>query len=168
MCRVAVQPLGQAVYGVQSRSMLAATAAGGDHQRHAQRRAHGDVMITAHPANSGAAVDINPASAIYANARYQPDSVAIRYPGGDLTYAQLNDRGARLAAVLTDRGVTGVDRVAYLGLNSPAFLVTMFAAFRLGAIFVPVNFRLAGPELQAVLLVVRRLPRAQQSRLFGG
>ena len=43
-------------------------------------------MITAHPANSGAAVDINPASAIYQNARYQPDSVIIRYPGGDLTY----------------------------------------------------------------------------------
>jgi fatty-acyl-CoA synthase len=108
-------------------------------------------MITAHPANSGAAVDINPASAIFANARYQGGTVAIRYAGGDLTYAQLNDRAARLAAVLTDRGVTGKDRVAYLGLNSPAFLVTMFAAFRLGAIFAPVNFRLAGPELQAVL-----------------
>ena len=108
-------------------------------------------MTTAHPADSGAAVDINPASAIYANARYQPDSVAIRYPGGDLTYAQLNDRAARLAAVLTEGGVAGGDRMACLGLNSPAFLVTMFAAFRLGAIFVPVNFRLAGPELQAVL-----------------
>jgi fatty-acyl-CoA synthase len=107
-------------------------------------------MITAHPANSGAAVDINAASTIYANARYQPESVVIRYAGGDLTYAQLNDRAARLAAVLTDRGVAGGDRVAYLGLNSPAFLVTMFATFRLGAIFVPVNFRLAGPELQAV------------------
>ena len=113
-------------------------------------------MITAHPANSGAAVDINPASAIFANARYQGDTVAIRYAGGDLTYAQLNDRAARLAAVLTDRGVAGGDPVAYLGLNSPAFLVTMFAAFRLGAIFVPVNFRLAGPELQAVLARQRR------------
>jgi acyl-CoA synthetase (AMP-forming)/AMP-acid ligase II len=54
-------------------------------------------MLTAHPANSGAAVDINPASAIYTNARYQPGSVVIRYTGGDLTYAQLNDRAARLA-----------------------------------------------------------------------
>ena len=43
-------------------------------------------MITAHPANSGAAVDVNPASAIYVNARYRPDVVVIRYAGGDLTY----------------------------------------------------------------------------------
>ncbi|HKP40504.1 long-chain fatty acid--CoA ligase [Mycobacterium sp.] len=111
------------------------------------------MTVAAYPANSGAAVDINPASAISANARYQPESVAIRYAGGDLTHGQLNDRAARLAAVLMDGGVAGGDRVAYLGLNSPAFLVTMFAAFRLGAIFVPVNFRLAGPELQDVLQV---------------
>ena len=53
--------------------------------------------------------------------------------------------------MLADGGTSEGDRVAYLGLNSLSFLVTMLAAFRLGAIFVPVNFRLAGPELESVL-----------------
>ncbi len=39
------------------------------------------------------------------------------------------------------------DRVAFLGLNQPMFFFVMFAAARLGAIFVPLNFRLTGPEL---------------------
>ncbi|MEU4650118.1 acyl-CoA synthetase [Nocardia fluminea] len=111
----------------------------------------GDSMTTIPAAKHTATADINPAAAIRANARYQTDKVAIRYPGGDLTYGQLDDRAARLASVLTTRGLARGDRVAYLGLNSPAFLITMFAAFRLGAVFVPVNFRLAGPELHAVL-----------------
>jgi hypothetical protein len=44
-------------------------------------------MVTAHPANRGAAVDINAASAISASARYQPGSVAIRYPGSPVLAA---------------------------------------------------------------------------------
>jgi fatty-acyl-CoA synthase len=103
------------------------------------------------PANSGTAVDINLAAAVHRNARYQPDALVIRYAGGNLTCAQLDDRAARLASVFAEGGVAAGDRVAYLGLNSPAFLITMLAAFRLGAIFVPVNFRLAGPELRSVL-----------------
>ncbi|MGP3911332.1 AMP-binding protein [Nonomuraea sp. 10N515B] len=97
------------------------------------------------------AVDVNPASAVARNARYRADVVAVRYPGGDLTYAQLDDKAARLATVLSDGGVAAGDRVAYLGLNSASFLLTMLAVFRIGAIFVPVNFRLAEPELERVL-----------------
>ncbi|MBL7487655.1 long-chain fatty acid--CoA ligase [Frankia sp. AgB1.9] len=108
-------------------------------------------MSAGHPANSGANVDVSPAAAVHRNARVQPDSVAIRYAGGDLTFAGLDDRCARLATVLADGGVGTGDRVAYLGLNSPSFLVTMLAAHRLGAIFVPINFRLAEPELHGVL-----------------
>ncbi|WP_158839949.1 acyl-CoA synthetase [Saccharothrix deserti] len=109
------------------------------------------VTTAGHPANSGTAVNVNPATAIHRNALDQPDAVVIRYAGGDLTYAALDDRAARLASVLVDGGVTEGDRVAYLGLNSPSFLVTLLAAARLGAVFVPVNFRLAGPELRSVL-----------------
>jgi fatty-acyl-CoA synthase len=108
-------------------------------------------MSAGHPANSGTAVDINAAAAVHRNALYQPDALVIRYAGGNLTCAQLDDRAARLASVFAEGGVAAGDRVAYLGLNSPAFLTTMLAAFRLGAIFVPVNFRLAGPELRGVL-----------------
>jgi len=108
-------------------------------------------MTFGHPANSGAAVDINPAAAVARNARENADAIVIRYGGGDLTYAQLDERASRLASALTHGGVAAGDRVAYVGLNSPAFLITMLASFRIRAIFVPVNFRLAGPELRAVL-----------------
>ncbi len=50
---------------------------------------------------------------------------------------------ARLAAL----GIRRCERVAFLGLNQPMFFLAMFAAARLGAIFVPPNFRLTGPEL---------------------
>ncbi|GAA4149882.1 long-chain fatty acid--CoA ligase [Actinomadura keratinilytica] len=104
-----------------------------------------------HPTNSGVNVDVNPASAVARNARHHGGATVIRYEGGDLTYAQLDDKAARLATVLSRGGVAAGDRVAYLGLNSASFVVAMLASFRLGAIFVPVNFRLAEPELAQVL-----------------
>ncbi|MFW0775195.1 o-succinylbenzoate--CoA ligase [Paenarthrobacter nitroguajacolicus] len=65
-----------------------------------------------------------------------------------LSYADLADRTDRLANALKDRGVTKGDRVAYLGENHPSFVETFFACGLLGAIFVPLNTRLAAPELR--------------------
>ncbi|WP_369192201.1 AMP-binding protein [Streptomyces sp. R08] len=101
--------------------------------------------------SSGPVVDLNTAAAVARHARHRGDSTAIGYPGGDLTYAELDEKSARLATVLSEGGTADGDPVAYLGLNSPAFFVTMLAAFRIGALFVPVNFRLADPELIQVL-----------------
>lgn len=109
------------------------------------------MLSVGHPANSGFAVDVNPASAVARQAREAGDQVVISYPGLDLTYAELDDRAARLAATLRAGGARSGDRVAYVGFNSPAFLITMLATFRIGTVFVPVNFRLAGRELSAVL-----------------
>ncbi|AXJ08875.1 long-chain fatty acid--CoA ligase [Arthrobacter sp. PM3] len=66
----------------------------------------------------------------------------------ELSYAELADRSTRLANALRDRGVAKGDRVAYLGENDPSFLETLFAAGLAGAIFVPLNTRLAPPEIQ--------------------
>ncbi|MFC8409954.1 long-chain fatty acid--CoA ligase [Arthrobacter sp. NPDC057259] len=66
----------------------------------------------------------------------------------NVTYAQLAERAARLADALGRRGVTKGHRVAYLGENDPAFLETLFAAGLRGAVFVPLNTRLAPPEIQ--------------------
>ena len=66
----------------------------------------------------------------------------------ELSYEEFADRSVRLANSLRDRGVAKGDRVAYLGENHPAFLETLFAAGLLGAIFVPLNTRLAPPEIQ--------------------
>jgi fatty-acyl-CoA synthase len=80
-------------------------------------------------------------------ARKTPDAPAIRYAGATLTYAGLDDRVRRLARALRGLGTGPGSRVAYLGPNHPAFLETMFAAWSAGAVFVPLNMRLAGPEL---------------------
>jgi fatty-acyl-CoA synthase len=80
-------------------------------------------------------------------ARRTPDRVAVIHAGDRLTYAQLHDRVTRLAHGLRGLGVGRGDRVAYLGPNHPAFLETLFAGGTLGAIGVPLNTRLAAPEL---------------------
>ncbi|MBT2534100.1 long-chain fatty acid--CoA ligase [Arthrobacter sp. ISL-48] len=66
----------------------------------------------------------------------------------ELSYEELADRSIRLANGLRDRGVAKGGRVAYLGENHPSFLETLFACGLLGAIFVPLNTRLAPPEIQ--------------------
>jgi fatty-acyl-CoA synthase len=80
-------------------------------------------------------------------ARRTPDRVAVLHGDDRLTYARLHDRVTRLAHGLRGLGVRRGDRVAYLGPNHPAFLETLFAAGTLGAILVPLNTRLAVPEL---------------------
>ena len=64
-----------------------------------------------------------------------------------LTYEQFGDRINRLANAFADRGVQHGDRVAYLGENSAEFLEALFALGSIGAVFVPLNTRLAGPEV---------------------
>ncbi|TDC40311.1 long-chain fatty acid--CoA ligase [Micromonospora sp. KC213] len=79
--------------------------------------------------------------------RKTPHRVAVVHQDREWTYRQLHERVLRLAHGLRALGVTRGDRVAYLGPNHPAFLETLFAAGTLGAVFVPLNTRLAGPEI---------------------
>ncbi|AKH85641.1 AMP-dependent synthetase [Streptomyces sp. CNQ-509] len=64
-----------------------------------------------------------------------------------VSYAGLHERTTRLAHALRAHGVRRGDRVAYLGPNHPSFLEALFAAGLLGAVFVPLNTRLAAPEI---------------------
>ncbi|MDL5157758.1 acyl-CoA synthetase [Actinomycetospora termitidis] len=80
-------------------------------------------------------------------ARSTPEHVALVHGDSRTTYAQLDDRVRRLAAGLRGLGVEPGDRVAYLGPNHPAFVETMFATTALGAVFVPLNTRLAADEV---------------------
>ncbi|WP_433469292.1 acyl-CoA synthetase [Spirillospora sp. CA-128828] len=80
-------------------------------------------------------------------ARKTPQAAALVHEGRMLTYADLPARVARLAHALRGLGVRHGDRVAYLGPNHPSFLETLFATGMLGGIFVPLNTRLAGPEI---------------------
>jgi fatty-acyl-CoA synthase len=84
-------------------------------------------------------------------ARMTPGDTAVISANGSVTYEELNERVTRLAHALHALGVARGDSVAYLGPNHPAFLETLFATGTLGAIFVPLNARLAAPELVFVL-----------------
>ncbi|MFG2497600.1 long-chain fatty acid--CoA ligase [Streptomyces sp. NPDC048441] len=80
-------------------------------------------------------------------ARKTPHRTAFRYEDSTISYGELHTRTTQLARALRESGVRRGDRIAYLGPNHPAFLETFFAAGMLGAVFVPLNTRLAAPEL---------------------
>jgi fatty-acyl-CoA synthase len=80
-----------------------------------------------------------------------PDRVAVISRGKPYTYGQLNLRSTRLANALLKLGVVAGDRVGLLMLNNNEFLETYFATAKIGAVLVPVNTRLVGPEIDFIL-----------------
>ncbi|MEV0185641.1 long-chain fatty acid--CoA ligase [Streptomyces sp. NPDC050625] len=99
-----------------------------------------------------ASVDISPATALHRRARYAGDSTALVYEGVEISAAALGATVRRLAAGLSAHGLRRGDRIAYLGLNSAALFQTLFAAAQLGAVFVPLNHRLAADEVRHILV----------------
>jgi fatty-acyl-CoA synthase len=84
-------------------------------------------------------------------ARMHPAALAIVQGTRRVTYAELARSADALATTLAGLGVEQGDRVAYLGPNDIATFETLFAATRLGAIFVALNARLTGPEIAYLL-----------------
>ncbi|MGW4634603.1 fatty-acid--CoA ligase FadD5 [Nocardia sp. NPDC004415] len=76
-----------------------------------------------------------------------PDAPALRFLGTTTTWGTLHARVQRLADALARRGVEPGDRVMILMLNNTEYIESVFAVNTLGAIAVPVNFRLTPPEL---------------------
>ncbi|WP_328407578.1 fatty-acid--CoA ligase FadD5 [Nocardia sp. NBC_00403] len=88
---------------------------------------------------------------IAAHAQMRPDAVAIRFREVDTTWQQLNDRSLKFADALARRGVGFGDRVLILALNYPEYLEAIFGITAIGAIAVPVNFRLTPPEVAYIV-----------------
>ncbi len=80
-----------------------------------------------------------------------PDETAVVYGARRLTYAALNRRACRLANALSGAGIRKGDRVASLLYNGNEFVELFFATAKIGAVFVPINFRLAPPEVGRIL-----------------
>lgn len=80
-----------------------------------------------------------------------PDRPAMNRGDAWLTFEQVGKRVDALAAGLAASGVQRGDRVALLDVNSPAFLEAYYATAQAGFIFVPLNSRLAAPELSYIL-----------------
>jgi fatty-acyl-CoA synthase len=95
---------------------------------------------------------VNLSSLIERNAAFAPDKPAIHFGGTTLTYADVASRIAAAARALKSQlGVGRGDRVAILSLNHPDYLVLLYACARLGAMLVPLNWRLAVPEQVFIL-----------------
>jgi fatty-acyl-CoA synthase len=84
-------------------------------------------------------------------ARMTPGKTALVQAGVTRTYAELAENTTRLAHGLAARGVGRGDRIAYLGANSIELVEAMFATAKLGAVFLPLNTRLAPPETAWIL-----------------
>jgi fatty-acyl-CoA synthase len=95
---------------------------------------------------------MNLADLVARNAAFMPDKAAIRFAGRTLTYAGLAARIAATASALKSELAVGRgDRVAILAANHPDYLVALYACARLGAMLVPINWRLAVPEQLYIL-----------------
>jgi len=91
-------------------------------------------------------------SLIDRNAAFAPDKTAIAFEGERLSYAAFAARIEQTAtAMKQELGVGRGDRVAILSLNRPDYLVLLYACARLGAILVPLNWRLAVAEQLFIL-----------------
>jgi fatty-acyl-CoA synthase len=80
-----------------------------------------------------------------------PQKCAIIFKDEKITYFELNERANRASCWLQSLGIEKGDRVAAMLSNRPEFIELFLACARLGAIFVPLNFRLAAAELEYLL-----------------
>ena len=80
-----------------------------------------------------------------------PDRDAIVFEGQRSTYMDLADRSNRLANSFTDLGVQKGDRVALIDVNTNQCLEAYFACAKVGAVYVPLNFRARADELSYML-----------------
>ncbi len=79
-------------------------------------------------------------------AQLTPDWPALWWQGSWLTYAELNDRAERLAGALARAGVGAGDRVGLLANNHVAHIDMLLATAKTGAVYAPLNVRLAERE----------------------
>jgi fatty-acyl-CoA synthase len=96
---------------------------------------------------SGTATAMNLGRLLTQTARRLPGRIALVWGDRRWTWAELDARVDRLAAALRARGIGKGDRVLVHSRNSNAMFESQWACFKLGAVWVPTNFRLTPPEV---------------------
>ena len=76
-----------------------------------------------------------------------PGRPALRYRGEDISYASFDERIRKVGGWLRSQGIGEGDVVAVLMKNSAAFLELIFATSHIGAVFLPINYRLSRDEV---------------------
>jgi fatty-acyl-CoA synthase len=95
--------------------------------------------------------DVNWFGVLAHHALRAPDRPMTVFEGRVTTYGEMEARAIALAGGLSERGVRQGDVVGLLSYNCPEFLQVVFAANYLGAIAMPINWRLAAPEVRYIL-----------------
>ncbi|WP_064094154.1 class I adenylate-forming enzyme family protein [Rossellomorea aquimaris] len=85
------------------------------------------------------------------NARKKPEKLAIECEGRKYTYKQFNEEVNKLAHGLLGLGVQKGEKIALMMKNSDQFVLAFFAGAKIGAVIVPVNFRLTSSEVHYIL-----------------
>ena len=89
---------------------------------------------------------------IETHADFIPEKLAVRFEGREITYRQLLSQiRTTVASLKASFGSGKGDRIAYLGFLSPEMLVLFFACARLGALLLPLNWRLTLSEQTYIL-----------------
>jgi long-chain acyl-CoA synthetase len=91
------------------------------------------------------------ADVVRVHAAERGDHPALRHGDRVLTYSELDARTNRLARALLEAGASAGTRVAYLDRTAPEAVELLLAAAKIGAVAVPLNWRLALPELLAIM-----------------
>lgn len=91
------------------------------------------------------------AEAVATHARRQPDKIGLRDSRRALSYREWDERASRLANALLGLGLVKGDRVALLAYNALEWWEIYAALARAGLVAVPINFRLAGPEIAYIV-----------------
>ena len=73
--------------------------------------------------------------------------------GSELSYGELDERAGKLASWMQSQGFVKGDRVAILAANCPEIFEATFACAKIGAICLPLNWRLTVPELEYILKI---------------
>jgi O-succinylbenzoate-CoA ligase len=95
--------------------------------------------------------DVNWFGVLAHHAESSPEQAMTVFEGETTTYAEMADRASALATGLHEKGVRPGEVVGLLAYNCPEYLETIFAANCLGAIVMPINWRLAAPEVRYIL-----------------
>ncbi|QUL36441.1 fatty acid--CoA ligase [Erythrobacter sp. JK5] len=84
-------------------------------------------------------------------AKERPDAPALEQDGHATTYAEADEQTRRLIGLFQARGIAAGDRIAWLGKNEDIYCLLYLAAARMGAVMVPIGWRLAPPEIAYIL-----------------
>lgn len=85
------------------------------------------------------------------HARKRPDSIALSFEGRQTSFAQFDRHTNQVANALLAEGVKSGDRIAYIGKNSDYYFELLFGAAKIGAVMLPIGWRLAPAEMAYIM-----------------